>query len=138
MTAHDRAGNTASASVAGTPVILQESSATKSGTWTTKSSSSYLGGKSYTSSSKNASLSWTFTGRSVAWTVSRATTSGQAHIYVDGTKTATVDLKSSTTKYRDAIWTKTWSGSAKHTVKIVVVGTSGRPAVTTDGIVYLK
>ncbi|MFF9758769.1 N-acetylmuramoyl-L-alanine amidase [Streptomyces caelestis] len=138
MKAYDRAGNTATASVAGTPVILQESSATKSGTWTTKSSSSYLGGKSYTSSSKNASLSWTFTGRSVAWTVSRATTSGQAHIYVDGKKTATVDLKSSTTKYRDAIWTKTWSGSAKHTIKIVVVGTSGRPAITTDGIVYLK
>ncbi|MFD7767717.1 N-acetylmuramoyl-L-alanine amidase [Streptomyces sp. NPDC059787] len=138
LKAYDRAGNTATASVAGTPVILQESSATRSGTWTTKSSSSYLGGKSYTSSSKNASLSWTFTGRSVAWTVSRATTSGQAHIYVDGKKTATVDLKSSTTKYRDAIWTKTWSGSAKHTIKIVVVGTSGRPAITTDGVVYLK
>ncbi|MGW4025067.1 peptidoglycan recognition protein family protein [Streptomyces sp. NPDC005009] len=138
MKAYDRAGNTATASVAGTPVILQESSATKSGKWTTKSSSSYLGGKSYTSSSKNASLSWTFTGRSVAWTVSRATTSGQAHVYVDGKKAATVDLKSSTTKYRDAIWTKTWSGSAKHTIKIVVVGTSGRPAITTDGVVYLK
>ncbi|MEV7019300.1 N-acetylmuramoyl-L-alanine amidase [Streptomyces sp. NPDC093991] len=138
MKAYDRAGNTATASVAGTPVILQESSATKSGTWTTKSSSSYLGGKSYTSSSQNASLSWTFTGRSVAWTVSRAATSGQAHVYVDGKKAATVDLKSSTIKYRDAIWTRTWSGSAKHTIKIVVVGTKGRPAITTDGIVYLR
>ncbi|MEZ3177905.1 peptidoglycan recognition protein [Streptomyces pimonensis] len=138
MKVHDRAGNTATASVAGTPVVFQESSATRSGTWTTRSSSSYLGGKSYTSSSRNASLSWTSTGRSVAWTVSRAATSGQAHIYVDGRKAATVDLKSSTTKYRDAIWTRTWSGSAKHTIRIVVVGTSGRPAVTTDGIVYLK
>ncbi|WP_432198371.1 N-acetylmuramoyl-L-alanine amidase [Streptomyces sp. bgisy027] len=138
MTAYDQAGNTGSASVSRTPVILQESAATKSGTWTTKSSASYLGGKSYSSSAKNASLTWTFTGRSVAWVVSRAATSGQAYVYVDGTKTATVDLKSSTTKYRDAIWTKTWSSSAKHTIKIVVVGTSGRPTVTTDGIVYLK
>ena len=138
MTARDQAGNTATASVAGTPVILQETSAVKSGTWTTKSSTSYLGGKSYSSSAKNASLSWTFTGRSVAWVVSRATTSGQAYIYVDGAKAATVDLKSATTKYRDAIWTKTWSTSAKHTVKIVVVGTSGRPTITTDGLVYLK
>ncbi|MFC5959871.1 peptidoglycan recognition protein [Streptomyces pratens] len=138
LKAYDQAGNTATASVTGTPVILQESSAKKSGTWSTKSSSSYLGGKSYTSSSKNASLTWTFTGRSVAWAVSRAATSGQAHIYVDGKKVTTVDLKSSTTKYRDAIWTKTWNTSAKHTVKIVVVGTSGRPAVTTDGLVYLK
>ncbi len=138
MTAHDIAGNTAPASITGTPVILQETSATKSGTWTAKSSTSYLGGKSYTSSSTNASLTWTFTGKSAAWVVSRATTSGQAHIHVDGVKTATVDLKSSTTKYRDALWTKTWTSSAKHTIKIVVVGTSGRPAITTDGLVYLK
>ncbi len=138
MTAYDLAGNTAAASVSGTPVILQETSATKTGTWTTKSSSSYLGGKSYSSSSKSASLTWTFTGRSAAWVVSRAATSGQAYVYVDGVKTATVDLKSSTTKYRDALWTKSWSTSAKHTVKIVVVATSGRPAITTDGLVYLK
>jgi hypothetical protein len=138
LTARDQAGNTGTAAVSGTPVIVQETSATKAGTWTSKSSTSYLGGKSLTSSTKNASLTWTFTGRSVAWLVSRAATSGQAHIYVDGTKTATVDLKSATTKYRDAIWTKTWSTSAKHTIKVVVVGTSGRPAVTTDGIVYLK
>ncbi|MER5770509.1 peptidoglycan recognition protein [Streptomyces sp. NPDC001985] len=138
LTAHDQAGNTGSASVSGTPVILQESSATKSGAWSTKSSTSYLGGKSYSSSSKNAALTWTFTGRSAALVVSRATTSGQAHIYVDGKKTDTVDLKSASTKYRDALWTKSWSTSAKHTVKIVVVGTKGRPAITTDGLVYLK
>ncbi|WP_229867315.1 peptidoglycan recognition protein family protein [Streptomyces gelaticus] len=138
MKAYDQAGNTATASVAGTPVIVQESSATRSGTWTTRSSSSYLGGKSYSSSSKGAALSWTFTGRSVALVASRATTSGQMYVYVDGVKVSTVDLKSSTTKYRDALWTKSWSSSAKHTVKIVVVATSGRPTVTTDGIVYLK
>ncbi|MFC8621913.1 peptidoglycan recognition protein family protein [Streptomyces anulatus] len=138
MTAYDRAGNTAASSITGTPVILQESAATKSGKWTTKSSGSYLGGRSYSSSTKGASLTWTFTGRSAAWVVSRAATSGQAYVYVDGKKAATVDLKSSTTKYRQAIWTKSWSSSAKHTVRIVVVGTTGRPALTTDGLVYLK
>lgn len=138
MTAYDRAGNAATATATGTPVILQESSAVRSGTWTTKSSTSYLGGRSYSSSTKNASLSWTFTGRSAAWVVSRAATSGQVYVYVDGVKAATVDLRSSTTKYRNAIWTKSWTSSAKHTVKIVVVGTSGRPAITTDGLVYLK
>lgn len=138
MRAADQAGNTRTAAVAAAPVILQESSARKSGSWSTKSSSGYLGGKSYSSSSKGASLSWTFTGRSAAWIVSRAAGSGQAHVYVDGKKATTIDLKSSTTKYRDAIWTKTWSSGAKHTVKIVVVGTSGRPAVTTDGLVYIK
>ncbi|MFG3410451.1 N-acetylmuramoyl-L-alanine amidase [Streptomyces sp. NPDC048142] len=138
MTAYDQAGNAATASATGTPVILQETAAVKSGTWAVRSSTSYLGGKSFSSSAKNASLTWTFTGKSAAWVVSRANTSGQAHIYVDGVKTATVDLKSSTTKYRDAIWTKTWATSSKHTIKIVVAGTSGRPTITTDGLVYLK
>ncbi|MFR9793582.1 peptidoglycan recognition protein [Streptomyces sp. MB22_4] len=134
LKAYDAAGNTAGASVSRTPNIIQETSTTRTGTWTHRSGTSYLGGYSYSSSSANASISWTFTGRSVAWIVSRASTSGQAYIYVDGTKVTTVDLKSSTTQYRQAIWTKTWSGSAKHTLKIVVVGTSGRPTVTTDGI----
>nr|WP_202462341.1 peptidoglycan recognition protein [Streptomyces sp. SID8374] len=138
MTAYDHAGNTAAASVSGTPVILQETAAKKTGKWTSKSSSSYLGGKSLTSSTKDAGLTWTFTGRSAAWVVSRAATSGQAYVYVDGKKVATVDLKSASTKYRDAIWTRSWATSAKHTVKIVVVGTKGRPALTTDGLVYLK
>ncbi|WP_086724079.1 N-acetylmuramoyl-L-alanine amidase [Streptomyces sp. NRRL B-24085] len=138
MKAYDVAGNTRTSSPSYTPMILQETSATKSGSWTSRSSTSYLGGKSYSSGSKGASLTWTFTGRSAAWVVSRASTSGQAYVYVDGTKVATVDLKSSTTKYRDAIWTKSWSSTAKHTVKIVVVGTSGRPTITTDGLVYIK
>ncbi|MFD8300888.1 peptidoglycan recognition protein [Streptomyces sp. NPDC059690] len=138
MKAYDYAGNTHTSSPSYTPVILQETSAVKSGSWTARSSTSYLGGRSYSSGSKGASLTWTFTGRSASWVVSRASTSGQAYVYVDGVKVTTVDLKSSTTLYRQAVWTKTWSSSAKHTVRIVVVGTSGRPTVTTDGLVYVK
>ncbi|MGW5257009.1 N-acetylmuramoyl-L-alanine amidase [Streptomyces sp. NPDC004012] len=134
LKAYDVTGNTGGASVYRTPNITQETSTTRTGTWTRKSSTSYLGGCSYSSSSAKASISWTFTGRSVAWIVSRASTSGQAYVYLDGSKVTTVDLKSSTTLYRQALWTKTWSSSAKHTLKIVVVGTSGRPTVTTDGI----
>ncbi|MFF2473038.1 N-acetylmuramoyl-L-alanine amidase [Streptomyces sp. NPDC058066] len=138
MKAYDYAGNTRTSSASFTPVILQETSATKSGTWTSRSSTSYLGGKSYSSGSKAASLTWTFTGRCASWVASRASSSGQAYVYVDGVKVSTVDLKSSSTLYRQAMWTKSWSSSAKHTVKIVVVGTSGRPTITTDGLVYIK
>lgn len=57
---------------------------------------------------------------------------------MDVVKAATVDLKSTTTKYRDALWTKTWSTSGSHTIKVVVAATSGRPTITTDGLVYIK
>ncbi|MFF9360957.1 N-acetylmuramoyl-L-alanine amidase [Streptomyces griseoluteus] len=138
LTATDLAGNTATASVTRTATLLQESSAKATGTWTKRSGSSYLGGYSASSGTTNASLTWTFKGRSVAWIASRASTSGAVKIYVDGTYQATVDLKSATTAYRQAIWTKTWSSAAQHTLKIVVVGTSGRPTVTTDGIAVLN
>ncbi|MEW2130373.1 N-acetylmuramoyl-L-alanine amidase [Streptomyces sp. NPDC005435] len=138
LKATDFAGITATASVTRTATLVQESAAKTTGTWTKKSSSSYLGGASLGSSAKNASLTWTFKGRSVAWIASRASTSGQVKIYLDGTLQSTVDLKSATTQYRQAMWTKSWSGAAQHTLKIVVVGTSGRPAVTTDGIAVLN
>jgi uncharacterized protein with LGFP repeats len=139
LRATDMAGNHGTASVTRTASIVQETASVRSGKWTVKSSSSYLGGKSLSSKSKGAALTWTFTGRSVAWVVSRASTSGKAYIYLDGARVATVDLKAGTAKYRQAIWTKTWSGSAaKHKLKIVVVGTSGRPTVTTDGITIVK
>ncbi|MEW2130510.1 N-acetylmuramoyl-L-alanine amidase [Streptomyces sp. NPDC005435] len=138
LRAYDTVGNSAAASASGTPVILQETSAKRTGTWTAKSSGSYLGGKSLSSGTKNASLTWTFTGRSVSWVVSRAAASGQADVYVDGKKVTTADLKASVTAYRNAVWTRSWSASAQHTLKIVVKATAGRPTVTTDGIVYLK
>jgi hypothetical protein len=136
--ATDLAGNATAASVYRTPSLIQETSTTRTGAWTHRAGSSYLGGYSYSSASKGASISWTFTGRSVAWIVSRASSSGQVYVYLDGTKVSTVDLKSSTTLYRQAIWTHTWSASARHTLKIVVVGTYGRPTITTDGIAVVN
>ncbi|MDN3265886.1 N-acetylmuramoyl-L-alanine amidase [Streptomyces sp. CSDS2] len=138
LKATDLAGNTATASVTRTATLLQESAAKATGSWSKRSSTSYLGGYASSSSTAAASLTWTFKGRSVAWIASRASTSGQVKVYLDGTYQATVDLKSATTLFRQAMWTKTWSSAAQHTVKIVVVGTSGRPTVTTDGIAVLN
>lgn len=56
MQAFDYAGNHRTACASYTPVILQETSTVKSGSWTTRSSTSYLGGKSYSSGSKGAGL----------------------------------------------------------------------------------
>jgi hypothetical protein len=39
---------------------------------------------------------------------------------------------------RAVAWQKTWSGSAKRTVKIVVLGTSGRPRVDLDAFAIVR
>jgi hypothetical protein len=138
MTARDAAGNTAAASATRTPVIVAETSAKKSGTWTAKSGSSYLNGKALTSSKKNAKLTFAFTGRAAALVVSRGTSSGKVDVYVDGKRVGTVDLRAGSTAYRQAVWTRAFTGSGKHTVMINVLATSGRPGVTIDGLVYVR
>ncbi|MFF3738738.1 peptidoglycan recognition protein [Streptomyces sp. NPDC002566] len=138
LNASDVAGNTTTASVAGTPAVLDETDAVRTGTWTAKSSDRFLGGGALASRSKDASLTWTFTGRSVAWAVARSALSGRADVYVDGEKATSVDLRLSKVGYRNAVWTRTWAESAPHTVRIVVEGTPRRPTVVTDGLVYLK
>ncbi|HEX6471316.1 MAG TPA: N-acetylmuramoyl-L-alanine amidase [Streptosporangiaceae bacterium] len=138
LAAADAAGNTATSSVTRTASIYHETSSTRTGTWKSTTGSSYLGGKAYYSGSKGATASYTFTGRAVGLIVRKAASAGAFTVYVDGVKTATVDARASSTVYRQIVWTKNWSGSAKHTVKIVVAATSGHPYVVTDGIAYIK
>ncbi len=138
LAAADAAGNTRTASITRTAALVHDTSASRSGTWQTWSGTSNLGGKAYASKTKGASASYTFTGRSVGLIFQRRTTTGAAHIYVDGVKVATVDTRASSNTYRHVLWTHNWSTSGKHTVKIVVAGTSGRPTVVTDGAAYIK
>jgi hypothetical protein len=119
-------------------VLSSEFSATRTGTWSTLSSSSYLGGGALTSTAKGASLSWTFTGRSAAIVASRTPNAGQLTVRVDGVQVGSVDLLTSTTQHRRAVWTRTWSTAGTHTVRIAVVGTSGRPRVTVDGLLRIR
>ncbi|SEG59273.1 Chitinase A, N-terminal domain [Thermomonospora echinospora] len=138
LTAADATGNTRSSSVTHTAALVHESGSTRTGTWKRTNSGSYLGGKAYYSSAKGATARYTFTGRSFGLIFQRGTKRGAVHVYVDGVKAATVDTRASSTAYRRIVWTKSWNTSGRHTVKLVVVGTRGRPTVVTDGLVYIK
>lgn len=133
LRAVDVAGNVATTSVTRTPVLVQETSASRLGIWTRPANSNDLGGYAYSSSARGSSLSWTFTGRSISWIVTRSTTTGQAFLYLDGVYQGAVDTRATGTAYRQAVWGKSWPTSGRHILKIVVTGTSGRPTVITDG-----
>ncbi|WP_430789944.1 N-acetylmuramoyl-L-alanine amidase [Actinoplanes sp. G11-F43] len=137
VTASDVAGNTRTATLNRTVTIAAETAAKKSGTWTRKTSTGHLGGKALTASTRNAKLTWTFTGRNASLLFSRTAKSGKVAIYVDGRKVTTLDLKSAKTLNRQAVWTRNLT-YGKHTVAIVVQGTSKRPAVVSDGLAYLR
>ncbi|MEV6303617.1 N-acetylmuramoyl-L-alanine amidase [Actinoplanes sp. NPDC051861] len=137
VTAKDVAGNARATSLTRTVVLSAESAATKTGSWTKKTGSGYLGGKALSATAKNRKLTWKFTGRSASLIFSRTTKSGKVAIYLDGKKVNTIDLKASRNAHRQAVWTRTL-GYGKHTVAIVVLGTSGRPTVISDGLAYVK
>ncbi|MDQ1294190.1 MAG: hypothetical protein QG608_2073 [Actinomycetota bacterium] len=138
LQAVDRAGNTsAAATITRTPLLTSEQKGTKAGTWAQQAGSSYLGGAILAASRKGASLTWTVTGRSVGLVAFKSARSGTATVYVDGAKAGTVNLYSASNQYRQIVWTKTVA-SGKHTIKMVVDGTSGRPNVHADGLAVLQ
>ena len=50
----------------------------------------------------------------------------------------TLDLKASTTRYRAVAWSWGWTTSGTHTVRLVVVGTAGRPRVEVDAFAIVR
>ena len=60
---------------------------------------------------------------------------GKARIYVNGVLKATVDLYAASYQNQRVVWTASWSSTAKRTITVRVVGTSGRPRVDLDAFV---
>ncbi|HEY3334872.1 MAG TPA: CSLREA domain-containing protein [Candidatus Limnocylindrales bacterium] len=120
--------------------LLQQSSSAVhySGTWATTWSASFSGGSTRRSSSAGASASLTATGRAYAFVTTTGPTRGKAKVYVNGVLKATIDLRSVTLTYRVQAWSIRYSTSTSRTIKVVVVGTSGRPRVDVDAFVVLK
>ena len=122
------------------PRLTQQTSSTVrfGGSWSTSSSTLYSGGSVRSASVAARSASYTFTGRSIALVTTKSRTRGKVKVYINGVYQGTVDLYRSTSLYRAVAWQKTWSSSSTRTIKLVVVGTSGRPRVDLDAFVVLK
>ncbi|HEY3334659.1 MAG TPA: hypothetical protein VGK16_05415 [Candidatus Limnocylindrales bacterium] len=107
-------------------------------TWALGRSSSYSGGSVRYAKTAGRSVSYMFTGRSIALVTSKSVSRGKVKIYVNGVYQTTVDTYRSSSQYRVVAWQKTWSTSGTRTIKLVVRGTSGRPRVDLDAFVVVK
>ncbi|GID19656.1 hypothetical protein Aab01nite_32460 [Paractinoplanes abujensis] len=134
----DRAGNAASATVTRTPWVVSEVSAQRRGAWRALRNGGYLGGTAVASSTRGASASWTFSGTSAALVFSQGPRAGRVGVFVDGRPQGMVDLHSASSAPRRVVWSRSWPTGGEHTVRVVVEGTSGRPGVALDGLVYLR
>lgn len=143
VTSVDRAGNVGSTATGATLSVRlvqgSDPAITYAGTWATQTSSAFSGGSTRYASKAGSSATYTFTGRSIALVTTVAPNRGAAKIYVDGVLKATIDaMQPGTTTARMVEWQKSWPSAGKHTVKVVVVGTAGRPRVDVDAFVVVK
>ena len=137
----DRAGNVG-AWVTGpnlSPRLPQETAAgTSFGSgWTPASSGVFSAGAVKYATAAGASASYTFTGRAIALVTTRAPLRGKVKVYVDGAYVTTIDNYASTASYRSVVWQRSWASAGTHTVRVVVVGTIGRPRFDFDALARL-
>jgi hypothetical protein len=121
------------------PFHYQESTprATWSSGWKAYRSSNASGGSTRYSGTKGRSVSFSFTGRAVALVSPLSSSRGSAKIYVDGTYIETVSLNQVRSEGRQVVFSRSWTASGAHTLKVVVAGTS-RPRVDVDAFEIVR
>jgi GH25 family lysozyme M1 (1,4-beta-N-acetylmuramidase) len=90
-------------------------------------------GHLHSTSIAGASATFTFFGAGISWASYLGPTRGSARIYVDGVYVGAVSTYSATYAPKTVVWAKTWATNGSHTIKIVCVGTAGRPRIDLDG-----
>ena len=122
------------------PKLYQEATslATYAGTWSTATSSVASGGRARYATRAGASVSFRFIGRAVAVIAPKGSTRGSAKVYVDNVYAGTISLYRSSTVNKVVVFGRSWTANGTHTVKLVLVGTSGHPRVDIDAFAILR
>ena len=94
-----------------------------SGVWSTFSNPSNSGGATRYSSVAGQAATFTRSGRDFAFVAPKGTIRGSARIYVDNVLVSTLSEWSTSTSYRQVLWSRHFSAFATHTIKVVVLGT---------------
>jgi hypothetical protein len=138
----DKAGNVGAWVYASTwtPSLTQQTSTllAYAGTWSSASNAAHSGGTVRFASKPGSSVSFSFSGRAIAWVTTLRPTSGAVMVYVDNVLAATIDTYSASTTYRRVAFSKGWTAYGSHTIKVVVVGTPGRPRADLDAFEIIR
>ena len=106
--------------------------------WALSNSTNFWGGHAKYTRTRLASAKVTFSGRNFAWVAPTNRFQGRARVYVDGHLVTTVNLYSAVSRSRQIVFTRAWSRSGTHTVRIVGLATAGHPRVTVDAFLALR
>ena len=140
--ARDAAGNISHGVIgpAVTPILAPDSTAVArySGTWSTATVSTATNGRLHRSTRAGAAVEFRTNARAISIVGRRGPLNGKAKVYVDGVYRSTIDLFRSSYQSKVIVFNTSWNTTAMHSVRLVVVGTSGRPGVDIDGLAILR
>lgn len=140
--ATDRAGNRGAWSPSYTwyPVLAQQSLSTLAwtGTWAAAADPQASNGWVKSSTTAGDSVTYSFSGRAVAWVTTLRSDGGAVEVWIDGVLAATVDTYAEATTNRRVVFSRTWSGYGSHTIRLVNLGTEGRPRAELDAFEVVR
>jgi len=138
--ARDNAGNLGKGATGPnvTATLLQDgtSIAKYTGTWSNVNLSSASGGRMHRSTKSGSTVTFTTSARAIAVVGRRGPLNGEAKVYVDGVYKSTIDLRRSSYQSRVVVFNTSWNTTTTHSVKLVVVGGTGR--VDIDAFAFLR
>ena len=140
INAYDCAGNVTSVVRPGSwPSVLADYGNVVPSGWARTSCTCAIGDSMLHTSTKNASHSTAVnargTTRRVALIMAKGPARGQAAVYWDGRLVKTVDTYAKANSNRVVMWDVEVGGSARHTIRVVNLATSGRPRIDIDAYV---
>lgn len=140
--AKDAAGNWSAWRAASpfTAAVVQDTSASlvRRGTWYRYRNTSMSRGTTLYARARGASITYAFTGRGIGLVAPQGLGRGKAQVWVDGTLIQTINLYRSSFAPRRVMFARSWATSARHTIRVVVLGTYGHPRVDVDAFVVIR
>jgi len=141
LRARDVVGNWSAwvTSPAATPRAVQDTSRmiAWSGRWFRASSATASGGRTHFTGVAGAAATFAFHGRAIAVVAPLGPTRGRLQVWIDGVLARVVDEHRATVVARRVIFSRSGLADARHTVRIVVLGTPGRRRVDLDAFIVL-
>jgi hypothetical protein len=99
-----------------------------------KASSGYYLGTTRFSTKKGETITYKFTGKSVALIGPKAKNRSQAKIYINGKHVKTIDARAKKLNHRKVLYSKAFKKGGTRTITIENLGTAGRSRFDVDGL----
>jgi hypothetical protein len=120
------------------PYDDRSSAVVRTSGWTLSTSSNAYKRTTTGSSRSSAKIKLTFTGHQVAVVGPKSPKRGKAKVYIDGVYVTTINMKASSSLYRQIVFTRAFPAGGTHRITLQPTGTTSYPLFRLDAFVISK